>query len=188
MSKVILGLTMSLDGYAEDIYGSVNPLYSDLELLAETDMMLDSIDTTGAVVMSFKEFNMAEDSDLYADHYEYQVPIFVFTDTVPEKHPRENDKLSFTFITNGIESAIKQAKGAAGEKDVNIIGSALTTPLCLRTKLIDELQVDIIPRFLGEGYRPFENLGNLNIRLERISTEELPEGRIHISYSIIPTS
>ena len=106
--------------------------------------------------MSKKEFEAAEDPDLYADHYEYQVPIFVFTDKIPEKHPKETDKISFTFVTSGVESAIIQAKAAAGDKDVNIIGSAITTQLCLKTNLIDELQIDIIPVFLKTGFRPFE--------------------------------
>lgn len=184
MSKVILGLTMSLDGYAEDINGSVNPLYRDLELLDETDVMDEFKKETGAVVMSGKEFYMADDLDGYADGYEFQGPIFIFTDKIPEKHPKENDKISFTFVTGGLEDAIRQAKLVAGDKVVNIIGSALTAQLCLKTDLIDELQVDIIPSFLKEGYRPFDNIKNQYMSLERIMLKELPAGRVHIRYSV----
>lgn len=184
MSKVILGLTMSLDGYAEDINGSVNPLYSDLELLDETDVMDEFKKETGAVVMSGKEFYMADDLDGYADGYEFQGPIFIFTDKIPEKHPKENDKISFTFVTGGLEDAIRQASIVAGDKTVNIIGSALTAQLCLKTDLIDELQVDIIPRFLKDGFRPFDNIEEFNMRLERILVKELPAGRVHIRYSV----
>jgi hypothetical protein len=88
MTKVILGLTISLDGYAEDIDGSVGKLYPDLKTLRETDVLKESISSTGSVVMSKKEFSMAEDPDSIADNYEYQVPIFVFTDTVPKKLPK----------------------------------------------------------------------------------------------------
>lgn len=185
MGKVILGLTVSLDGFAEDNNGSVGALYPDLDTLKETDYMNESILTTGAVVMSKKEFEGAEDPDLYAEGYEYQVPIFVFTDKVPDKHPKETDQITFTFITSGVEEAINQAKAAAGAKDVNIIGSALTTPLCLNTNLVDELQIDIIPIFLKSGYRPFESIENIDINLERIRILELPAGRTHISYKII---
>jgi len=185
MGKVILGLTISLDGFAEDIDGSVNALYADLNSLKETEYMIESILTTGAVVMSKKEFEAAENPDLYADHYEYQVPIFVFTDKIPEKHPKETDKISFTFVTSGVESAIIQAKAAAGDKDVNIIGSAITTQLCLRTNLIDELQIDIIPLFLKTGFRPFETIEYLDIKLERILLVELPAGRTHIRFKFI---
>ncbi|KAF0092024.1 MAG: riboflavin biosynthesis protein RibD [Fusobacteria bacterium] len=185
MSKVILGLTISLDGFAEDINGSVNPLYSDLEQLEESEVMTEFKTKTGAVVMSGKEFYMADDLDGYADGYEFQGPIFIFTDKVPDKHPKENDLISFTFVTSGVDDAIREAKVVAGDKDVNIIGSALTAQLCLKTDLIDELQVDIIPRFLNEGYRPFDNIGDLNKRVERILVKELPAGRVHIRYNIL---
>jgi len=113
------------------------------------------------------------------------LPIFVFTDKKPERHPKETDMLSFTFITEGIVETIKQAKIAAGDKDVNIIGSALTTQLCLNEELIDELQVDIIPVFLHNGFRPFDTIDHLSIKLERIEVVELPEGRTHIRYKVI---
>lgn len=184
MSKVILGLTMSLDGYAEDINGSVNPLYSDLEQLSESEVMDEFKMDTGAVVMSGKEFYMADDLDGYADGYEFQGPIFIFTEKVPEKHPKENDQISFTFITSGIEDAIRQARIVAGEKSVNIIGSAFTANECLKTDLIDELQVDIVPRFLKEGYRPFDDIENTDLSLERIMLKELPAGRVHIRYRV----
>jgi dihydrofolate reductase len=184
MGKVILGLTISLDGFAEDINGSVGALYPDLDTLKETEYMNESILTTGAVVMSKKEFGGAEDPDLYAEGYEYQVPIFVFTDKAPDKHPKETDQITFTFVTNGVEQAIIQAKAAAGNKDVNIIGSALSTSLCLSTNLVDEFQIDIIPIFLKNGYKPFESIEHINIELERIQTLELPAGRTHISYKI----
>lgn len=184
MGKVILSLTISLDGFAEDSNRSVGALYPDLDVLKETGYMTESILTTGAVVMSKQEFELAEDPDLYAEGYEYQVPIFVFTDTVPDKHPRETEQLSFTFVTDGVEQAIIQAKAAAGDKDVNIIGSALTTPLCLSTNLIDELQVDLIPIFLKAGYRPFESIEDDEVKLERNRVLELPAGRVHIEYKI----
>ena len=185
MTKVILGLTISLDGFAEDINGSVGKLYPDLDTLRETEVLKESISSTGAVVMSKKEFSMAEDPDWMADNYEYQVPIFVFTDKEPEKHPKENDNLSFTFVTGGIKSAVMQAKAAAGDKDVTIIGSASTTQQCLRTGLADELHVDIIPLFLKRGYRPFEDITNNPLKVERINVIALPAGRTHLKFRFI---
>ncbi|HYE67844.1 MAG TPA: dihydrofolate reductase family protein [Anaerovoracaceae bacterium] len=185
MGKVILGVTISLDGFAEDSDGSVNTLYSDLETFRETEVFKESILTTGSVVMSKKEFEMADDPDLYAHNYEYQVPIFVFTDKKPEKHPKETDELTFTFITDGVKEAVLQAKAAAGDKDVNIIGSAITTQLCLNANIADELQVDIRPIFLHAGFRPFDLIDNLSIELERIEVVELPAGRTHIRFNVI---
>ena len=96
-------------------------LYPDLDILQNTEIMREAIRTTGAVVMAWKEFAMAEDPNWYAGNYEFQVPIFVFTDKAPKRHPKETDKLTFSFVTDGIDSAIRQAKAAAGNKDVTII-------------------------------------------------------------------
>jgi len=65
MAKVILGVTISLDGFAEDINGSVGALYPDLDTLRNTEVMRDTIQNTGAVVMAWKEFAMAEDPDWF---------------------------------------------------------------------------------------------------------------------------
>ncbi len=161
MAKVILGVTISLDGFAEDSKGSVGALYPDLDTLHKTDLLHESIRTTGSVVMAWKEFAMAEDPDWFAGNYEYQVPIFVLTDKAPEKHPKETDKLTFTFVTEGIESAVRQAKVAAGRKDVTIIGSASTVQQVLNAGLSDELQIDIIPIFLHNGFHQTGRRGAL---------------------------
>jgi dihydrofolate reductase len=108
MAKVILGMTMSLDGYINDRIGSVGALYADLDTLRNTEAMRESIQGTGAVVMGRNAFAMADDPDSYAGNYEYQVPIFVLTHHVPRRHPKETDTLTFTFVMDGIESAILQ--------------------------------------------------------------------------------
>jgi len=185
MPKVIIGVTISLDGFAEDSNGSVGALYPDLDTLRNTEVLRESIQTTGSVVMAWKEFAMAKDPDWFAGNYEYQVPIFVFTDKAPKKHPKETDKLTFTFVTDGIKSAIRQAKAAAGDKNVTIIGSASTTQQCIRAGLADELHLDIIPVFLKAGFRPFEDTGNKSIKLERIKVADLPAGRTHLRFRVV---
>jgi dihydrofolate reductase len=166
----------------------VGALYPDLEVLRDTDVMREAQRNTGAVVMSWKEFAMAEDPDTIADNYEFQVPLFIFTDTVPEKHPKENDAVTFTFVTDGIESAVRQAKAAADEKDVVIIGSAKTVQEFLQKGIPDELQVDILPLFLHEGARPFEGLDTTPIKLERTKVVELPAGRTHLRFRLLTTA
>ncbi len=182
MGKVILGVTISLDGFAEDRNGSVGALYPDLDALRKTEVLQESERETGSVVMAWKEFAMAEDPDWVVD-YEYQVPIFVFGKEVPKKHPKETDALTFTFVDD-IGTAIQKAKDAAGEKDVTIIGSASTTQQCLELGLADELQIDIISIFLNGGFRPFENISK-DIKLERVKTLELPAGRTHLRFRLI---
>lgn len=157
MGKIIIGMTMSLDGFVHDRDGSVSRLYPDLLALDQTEMMRKSIRTTGAVVMGRRAFEMG-DQDSYAGNYEYQVPIFVLTHTPPERHPKEDGNLTFTFVTDGIESAVRKAKAAAGEKNVVVVGGANTVQQCLKAGLVDELQVGIMPVLFGDGLRLFENI------------------------------
>jgi dihydrofolate reductase len=185
MGKVVLGMTMSLDGFINDRNGSVEVLYPDLIALRDIDPLKESIQNTGAVVMGRNSFAMSEDPDWFAGNYEYQVPIFVLTHQPPKKHPKETDTLTFTFVTNGIESAIRQAKAAAGDKDVNIIGATNTAKQCLEAGLADELHVDMMPVFLGGGLRAFEDINEKKIQLERIKVMELPGGRTHLRFRVI---
>ena len=185
MGKVILGMTMSIDGFINDRIGSVERLYPDLATLRDTEPLRESILNTGAVVMGRNSFAMAEDPDSYAGNYEFQVPIFVLTHEPPEKHPKETDELTFTFVTDGVESAVAQAKAAAGEKDVTIIGGASVAQQCLREGLVDELEVDIMPVLLSGGLRLFEDIDTKQIPLERLTVMELPAGRTHLKFRVI---
>ena len=187
MGRVVLGMTMSLDGFINDRSGSVDALYPDLEDWRETAPGKESIEKTGAVVMGRNSYAMSEDPDWFAENYEYQVPIFVLTHEPPPagKHPKETEDLTFTFVTDGIESAVRQAKAAAGDKEVNIIGAASTAQQCLKAGLADELHVDIMPVFLGGGLRPFEDLGASLPSLERIQVVELAGGRTHLKFRIL---
>ncbi len=171
MSIVLGGMTISLDGFVNDRNGDVSRLYPDLAESGEIDGLQDLIQKTGAVVMGRRSYAMG-DPDAYADSYEFQVPIFVLTHQVPDKLPRGNDKLTFTFVTDGIESAIAQAKAAAGDKDVTVIGGAQVIQQCLNAGLLDVLEIGLIPVLLGDGLRLFENLDTEHIRLERIEVIE----------------
>jgi dihydrofolate reductase len=185
MGNVIVGATMSLDGYINDRNGSVDALYPDLDSWRESEPGKESIQNTGAVVMGRNSFAMSEDPDWFAGNYEYQVPIFVLTHRPPEKMPKQTDDLTFAFVTDGIQSAVQQAKVAAGDKEVNIIGATSTARQCLQAGLADELHVDIMPVLLGGGLRLFEDIDVESIQLERIKVLELPGGRTHLRFRII---
>jgi dihydrofolate reductase len=166
MSKVIGGMTISLDGFINDRDGSVGRLYPNLAELRESEMLQESMRNTGAVVMGRRAYDMAQ-GDLTG--YEYQVPIFVLTHHAPEQPPKgQNESLKVYFVSDGIESAIRQAKAAAGEKVVTIVGGASTTQQLLKAGLLDELQIGVMPVLLGEGQRLFAALGIEPVELEKI--------------------
>jgi dihydrofolate reductase len=182
MGKVVLGMTMSLDGFVNDRNGNVGRLYPNLEALRETEALQEAIRTTGAVVMGRHAYDMAN-GDFTG--YEFQVPIFVLTHHVPAKAAKgENENFKFNFITNGIESAIEKARIAAAEKDVTVIGGADIFQQCLNKGLVDELQIDIAPVLLGDGLRLFEHLNTENIELEITDVIESP-GITHLRYRVV---
>ena len=183
MGKVILGFTISLDGFINDGNGSVERLYSNLDTLRYQAPLQESIKNTGAVVMGRKTYAMG-DPDSYAGNYEYQVPIFVVTRTIPKKQPKQTEKLTFTFVTDGVESTIKRAKIAAGDKDVTIVGGADIATQCLNAGLVDEIHMDIMPVLFGNGLRPFENINEKVITLEKMSIFESPV-RTHLRFRVI---
>ncbi|MCP3033065.1 dihydrofolate reductase family protein [Halobacillus sp. A1] len=184
MAKVVLGMTISLDGYINDSKGSVGRLYQDLDELRHSEVLKESIRNTGAVVMGRNTYEMTTDPDLYADNYEYQAPIFVLCKKEPQKHPKENEELTFTFVTQGIEHAIAQAKEAAGNKVVTVIGGAITAQQCLKAELVDELQIDIMPVLLCGGIKMFEHIGEEQIELEKLSVREVGE-RTSILFRVV---
>jgi dihydrofolate reductase len=131
MPKVIVGMTIALDGFVADENGNAGRLYPDLAALRHTSYMHDAIAQTGAVLMGRRTFEMA-DPDSYVANYEFQVPIFVLTRHPPSVAPKPDEHLTFTFITDGVKSAVGQAKAAAqaaDDKDVFRRGGSQTRPL-----------------------------------------------------------
>jgi len=172
MGNVIIGATLSLDGFMNDRNGDVSRLYPDLQALRTNEMLQEEIWTTGAVVMGRHTYDMAQ-GDL--TDYEYQVPIFVLTHHIPEQVVKgENDQLTVTFVTEGIQSAIERARAAAGDKQVTVVGGANTAQQCLRAGLVDEIHLGIVPVLFGEGLRFFEPHVNEQMQLERTRVFESP--------------
>lgn len=182
MGKIVVGTTMSLDGFINDRSGSVANLYPNLEELRETEMLVESIRSTGAVVMGRRAFDMAQ-GDFTG--YEYQVPIFVLTHHPPQEETRgQNDRLTITFVTDGIKNAIERAKSAAGDRDVTVVGGASTAQQCINAGLVDVLEIGIVPILLGSGLRFFDNEKIEEIKLERPTILE-SSSRIDLIYRVI---
>jgi dihydrofolate reductase len=180
--NVVGGMTMSLDGFVTDRDGSVERLYPDLDALRKTQMLQEQIRTTGAVVMGRHAYDMAE-GDLTG--YEFQVPIFVLTHHPPEQGPRgQNERLSVTFVTDGIDGAVRRARLAAGDRNVMVIGGANTIAQCIRAGLLDELSVGIRPVLLGGGIRLFEEAVTEPLELELSHTYEVP-GATYLRFRVV---
>jgi dihydrofolate reductase len=106
---------------------------------------------------------------------------FIVTHTVPQEWVKEGSP--FTFVTDGVESAIRQAKQAAGDRYVSI-GSANIAQQCLKAGLLDEIHLDLVPVLLGGGVRLFDNLGAAPIELEILRVVE-GLGVTHLHYHVV---
>lgn len=113
------------------------------------------------------------DPDSYIGSYEFQVPIFVLTHHPPSIAPKQDEHLTFTFVTGGVESAVAQAKAAARNKAVHVVGGVSIAQQLLDAGFVDELHVDIMPVFLGIGLRSFASPSLERVRLEKINVQEV---------------
>jgi dihydrofolate reductase len=157
MGKVAVGMRKSLDGFVADRDGDSSALYPDIGDLRENEVVKAAIESTGAVILGRRSYDMAE-GDLTG--YEFQVPIFVLTHHAPDEEPKgQNENLSVTFVDDSIQGAVERAKEAAGDKDVVVIGSDVTQQ-ALRAGVVDEIGVGIVPVIFGEGLRLFDQLGS----------------------------
>jgi dihydrofolate reductase len=172
MAKVIVGMTTSVDGFVADQTGSAARLYPDLAALQDTPYMNAAIEETGAVLMGKRTFEMG-DPDSFVGSYEFQVPIFVLTHEPPKVAPKQDEHLTFTFVTDGVESAVQQATAAAGDRAVQVVGGVSVTQQLLRAGLVDELRLDVMPVVLGAGLRFLDHPDLGHVRLEKIGVQEV---------------
>jgi len=118
----------------------------------------------------------------WGDEPPFRKPVFVLT-----HHPREplvKGETTFTFVTDGIESALEQAQAAAGDKDVAIAGGASAAQQYLKTGLLDDFQVHVVPQILGKGVRLFEDLGPEPPALETVRVLHSP-AVTHLRYRVV---
>ena len=91
--------------------------------------------------------------------------------TPPAVAPRRNERLFFTFVTDGLESAVAQAAEAAGERAVTVVGGVDVHRQLLAAGLVDELRVDVMPVLLGAGLRLFD--GMPSVALEKLGVDDV---------------
>jgi dihydrofolate reductase len=160
------------------------------EVNASTRVVEESLENLGAAVMGRNMFGGGT-GDWGSDPWEgwwgddppFHVPVFVLTHHAREPVLKEGGT-TFTFVTDGIESALEQARAAAGEKDVSLSGGANVAQQYLKAGLLDELQIHLVPVLLGDGARLFDNLGDAKVRLECTRAIEAP-GVTHLTYRVL---
>src|SRR3954465_15440484 len=117
--------------------------------------------TTGALVTGRRTFDLTKG---WGGGHPLGVPVFVLTHSVPQEWVNEGSP--FTFVRDGLESAVSQAKAAAGDKDVGVIGANLVQQ-CIKAGRLDEIHLDLVPVVLGGGVGLFDHLSSGPIELER---------------------
>jgi dihydrofolate reductase len=113
----------------------------------------------------------------------YHAPVFVLTHHAREPLPLQGGT-TFTFVTDGIASALEQARAVAGGKDVVIAGGAAVVQQYLAAGLVDELNISLVPVLLGSGERLLDNLDGAAIELEQVSAVDAP-GVAHLRYRVV---
>ncbi len=194
--SVVCDITISVDGYVAGPgqsrdkplgAGASERLHAWLfDTPEENKAEIDGILAAGAYVMGRNMFGpIRGEWDLdwkgwWGDEPPYHAPVFVLT-----HYPREpltmRGGTTFTFVTDGIESALAQARAAAGERDVAIAGGAATINQCLRAGLIDELRTHVVPIMLGAGERLFVDVPSLDLQLVSARCASLVT---HITYRL----
>jgi dihydrofolate reductase len=154
--------------------------------------MLETFERPGAFVMGRNMFGGGpgpwDDDDpwegWWGDEPPFRRPVFVVTHHAREPLHKEGGT-TFTFVTEGVESAVAQAREAAGDRDVMVAGGAAAIQGSLAAGLLDELQLHVVPLLLGDGTRLFEPRGGEPVELKKTRTVDTP-ALTHLTYGVRP--
>jgi dihydrofolate reductase len=214
MARVMCDISMSLDGFVAGPNQTLeHPLGDGGEQLhewvlglaswrerhgleggtadADSEVVQETVERTGATVMGRRMFSggagpWQDDPNAdgwWGDEPPFRTPVFVLTHHARETVTKAGGT-TFTFVTDGIDVALEQARAAAGGKDVAIAGGASVVQQALEAGLLDELQIHVAPVLLGGGVRLFGDLGTEGIKLESTRVIESP-GVTHLRYRVV---
>lgn len=181
MANVVIEMGMSVDGFIAGPGDDIDlVLDSWLNPPSETNLaIVENWFTTTAVVMGRRMFDLGVEQSGWNANPPYQAPIFVVSHSTADNVTAEN----ISFVNDGVASAVKQAKNAAGDGFVTIVGGANVIQQALEARLVDELHLHIVPAVLGEGIRLFDNLSTLPVKLEVADVVATPEVT-HVNYRV----
>lgn len=194
--KVTTGFSMSLDGFIAgpdedfqylfawmvggdtDYAIKIGDREQKLKIAAESvEMFENAINTTGVLVAGRRLYELTHG---WGGHHPITAPVVVVTHRPAPEWVEE--EWPVTFVTDGLESAIEQAKVIAGEKNVSI-ASATIAQQCLNAGLLDEIHIDLVPFILGDGIRLFEHLKVTPITLGNPQVS-IGTGVTHLTYCV----
>ena len=195
MTKTIVAQTMSLDGFIAARDDDVWPVFG-WYTAGDTDLPIPGVprafkvskasaalirqewDAIGAIVTGRRDFDVSE---AWGGVPPLGVPIFIVTHHPPEEWNKPDSP--FTFVTDGVESAVAQAKQAANGKNVSISGSQIIQQ-ALRAGLVDEIAIELAPILLGSGIRLFGDLDGKRIELTYTGVIE-GTGVTHLRFRVL---
>lgn len=197
MSKVTTNMGMSLDGFTSGPNPGLEYPFGEgggvrlkewmERWMSDAPEDVEAITAARAFVMGRAMFTPgtgAWDPDWtgwWGEDPPYHAPVFVLTHQ-PREPVTMKGGTTFTFVTDGIESALAQAREAAGDGDVSITGGARTVNQYLAAGLVDEVRLYVAPMVIGAGQRLFDGVGSL--ALEQIEVSHAP-GVTHLRYRVV---
>ncbi len=148
-----------------------------------TETLGDALTATGAVIMGKRSFEIIDSPEGWVAPNGTPFPWPVFVLTHEEREPVTKGKTAFTFVNDGIESALARAKAIAGEKHIGLMGGNVAQQF-IKAGLVDEITIHLVPVFVGGGIRLFDHLGVAPIELECTSVEAAP-GVTHLRFRVV---
>lgn len=189
--NVIVDITMSLDGFVtgpndgpENGLGDggmvLHEWVFDGRTEADTELLEENIKPLGSCILGRRTFDIAEEA--WGDNPPFgPAQVFVLTHRPHEALTR--GATTFIFVTDGMESALKQAQAAASGKNVVLMGANISQQY-LKAGLVDEMEIHVANVLLGAGRPLFANIGDRQIRLERIRVVATPTVT-HLRYRVL---
>jgi dihydrofolate reductase len=156
----------------------------------DDDVLREALEAAGAIVMGRRMFsggsgpweNDPNADGWWGDEPPFGVPVFILTHHARQPVEKKGGT-SFTFVTDGIEAALEQARAAAGEKDVYVGGGASVIQQYLNAGLLNELHIHLVPVLLGDGVRLLEDV-RPDVKLERTRVIDSP-AVTHLRYRVV---
>jgi dihydrofolate reductase len=192
--KVVIEMSMSLDGFVarrdhstEEVHAWYNG--GEIEVSMPNNDLTFRVDEASAPIVR-DAFELGanvtgrvtfDDAEAWGGDDPMGIPSFIVTHEVPDEW---RDRAGpFTFVTDGVESAIRQAKAVAGDKPVGVAGGNIAMQ-CLRLGLLDELWIHLVPVLLGDGIKLFDELDGAPVRLEQVRVVEARDV-VHLFYEVV---